>query len=441
MKSTRRSDALIGVTSIVVLLALVLVGALIYNKAFTPRVDVTLATDTIGNALQTGSDVKYHGVPVGEVTRIEPAPGGATLTLALDPSTSRILPADTTARLLPKTLFGERYVALIAPQTASGKTLQAGDVLHQDTSDQAVELEQVFDQLLPLLQSIQPAKLSASLGELATMLRGEGSNIGDSMSKWKAYLKKLDPLVPQMTDDFARLASVANTYDQAMPDLLSALDAMTVTSKTLVDQRSQLTNVFATVITSAGTTRGWVAKNQHTIEVLSDQSRDALEAVAPYASEFPCLLASARKFIPQMDHNLGKGTDEPGMHLVLNIVKSRGKYVPGKDAPRYESGKTPRCPYVTGQTGTKPASARASSTSKATTATSKAPLAIAAPPSGLVEAQLAASAGLGQANSPAENQMIAELMAPTQGIAPADYPDWGSLLVGPMLRDTKVVLK
>ncbi len=52
-----------------------------------------------------------------------------------------------------------------------------------------------------------------------------------------------------------------------------------------------------------------------------------------------------------------------------------------------------------------------------------------------------ALAGLGDANSPGENQLIAELVAPTQGMAPAEYPDWGSLLVGPTLRNTKVVLR
>ena len=31
-----------------------------------------------------------------------------------------------------------------------------------------------------------------------------------------------------------------------------------------------------------------------------------------------------------------------------------------------------------------------------------------------------ASAGLGEANSPAENQLIAEMMAPDAGVAPAD---------------------
>src|SRR3546814_1021520 len=61
------------------------------------------------------------------------------------------------------------------------------------------------------------------------------------------------------------------------------------------------------------------------------------------------IFKAVRTFIPVMDRTLGKGSDEPGIHVRLNVVESRGKYLTGKDAPRYStSGKT-RCPYVTGQ--------------------------------------------------------------------------------------------
>lgn len=445
MRQPRLVDAILGVGYLVLIVAFLAVAMMFYNKTFVPTTEVKLTTGTIGNALQSGSDVKLNGVPVGTVKSVNTAEDGASLTLALDPDTSQNLPKDTTARLLPKTLFGERYVSLIRPDTStgtgSGEMLSAGDTIHQDRSDQAVELEEVFDELLPLLQSIQPEKLSALLGEMATTLRGRGDDIGDSLAAWETYLKKLNPLVPTMTDDLEKLASVANTYSEAVPDLLSALDSMRVTSATLVDQRTELSEVYATVISAADTTRGWVADNQNTIEVLSEESRAALEATAPYAKQFPCLLKAAREFIPEMDRNLGKGTTEPGIHVRLNIVESRGKYLPGKDAPKYSSGGKARCPYVTGQTGTKPASTTggaATESSAAAPQVDEEPEAISPPPSPSLSSL--AATGLGDANSPAENQLIAELLAPTQAMAPADYPEWSSLLVGPTLRNTKVTL-
>src|SRR5699024_4733017 len=157
----------------------------------------------------------------------------------------------------------------------------------------------------------------------------------------------------------------------------------------------------------ADDTAGWVRGNQSTIVVLSKESRRALKAVAPYSSSFPCLLASARKFIPEMERNLGKGTDEPGIHVKLNVVASQGKYVPGKDKPRFATDGEASCPYVTGQQRSRGAVADNDVAPRG-----EAPETIAAPPGSPLRAQLAAT-GLGQANSPSENRLIAELMAPT----------------------------
>jgi phospholipid/cholesterol/gamma-HCH transport system substrate-binding protein len=455
MRPVRRwPDALLGVGYLGLAALIVVAAMLAYNKTFVDRADLTLQTGTIGNALQRGSDVKLHGVPVGTVTKLETADGGATLTLGIKPSTLDELPVGTTARLLPKTLFGERFVSLVTPDGRSGRggeTLEAGGTIHQDVSDESVELEQVFDELLPLLQSINPDRLSASLGELATMLRGQGRAIGDNLAAWSDYLQKLNPKVPAMTDDLAKLASVAGTYNEALPDLLSALDTMTTTSATLVDQRTELSEVYATVIESADTSRGWVTKNQDTIEVLADESRTALEAAAPYAREFPCLFDAARRFIPAMDKTLGEGTTEPGIHVKLNVTDSRGKYVAGKDKPTFTGSGKPRCPYVTGRTGTQPAGSTGSTSSSSTASTASTddaaepddegePAAIPAPPSNDL-AQATAATGLGPANSVGENTLIAELLAPTQGMAPQDYPKWASLLVGPTLRNAKVTLQ
>jgi len=426
----RARDAVLGLGYVALVLALGVGTWAAYNQVFTDRSDITLTTGTLGNALQKGSDVKLNGVPVGTVSAIEPRDGGATLTLALQPDVLDELPADTTARLLPKTLFGERYVALIRPGEG-GSTLRPGDTIRQDSSAPAVELEELFDELLPVLQAIQPDKLSAMLGELAQMLRGRGDEIGDTVVAWGQYLHKLNPLTPQMADDLAALGRVAENYADAAPDLIDALDSMRTTSQTLVDQRTQVSDLFAGVITAAGDTNGWMVANSDTIIRLSTRSRRALEAVSPYAVQFPCLFKALRDFVPVMDKTLGKGTKEPGMHVVLNVTPSRGRYVVGKDDPRFRTSGAPRCPYQDGSV--RPAGREAAS--------DDGPAQILPPPGDRLRRALADSAGLGEANSPAENQLIAEMMAPDAGVAPADYPTWGSLVVGPLLRGAEVEVR
>lgn len=428
VRSTRPLDLVFGVLFIGMIVAGLVVAVLMYNKAFSPRTEIQLTTGSVGNAMQPGSDVKLNGVPVGEVKRIETTDGGAVLTLALKPGIAEGLPSDTVARLLPKTLFGERYVQLLADGATTGDGLQAGDTIRQDASDEAVELEEVLDEMLPVLEALQPDKLSAALGELSLMLSGRGADIGETMEAWGTYLTQLQPYVPQMADDLVKLGEVARTYDVAAPELLDALDDLTVTADTIVAEKQTLTNLFATVVTSSNTTRAWLEANQGNIITLSAASRDALGAAAPYAAQFPCLFKAVSDFIPVMDEVLGAGSGEPGIHVTLNVVPSRGAYQYGADSPRFESGGGPRCPYQTGA-ATAPAAA------------DDAPPVIAPPPSPLVAAQLSDAMGLGDVNSPAENQLIAELMAGGQNLPPDEYPAWSSLLLGPLLRGTVVTVQ
>ena len=111
---SRRIRLRIQGLAVLVTLALLLgLAVATYNKVFVEVARVTLETDTIGNQLQTASDVKVRGVIVGDVREIDASADGATIELAIRPEYLEQIPADVTARLLPKTLFGERFVAVM----------------------------------------------------------------------------------------------------------------------------------------------------------------------------------------------------------------------------------------------------------------------------------------------------------------------------------------
>ena len=114
---------------------------------------------------------------VGRVQAIRSDGDGARLSLAIDPGKLGQIPAGVTAQMLPTTLFGERFVALVPPTgtTANGPTLAAGATITQDNSSDAIELQQVLDNVLPLLTAVQPQKLAATLNAVATALDGRGT--------------------------------------------------------------------------------------------------------------------------------------------------------------------------------------------------------------------------------------------------------------------------
>src|SRR5690242_13426179 len=131
---SRMSNHAYGVGFLAIVALLVGLSIASFQKRFTPVVMVSLLTDRVGSQLQAGSDVKLRGLIVGEVRSVRTTGDGARLGLALDPAKAALVPADVSARLLPKTLFGERFVDLVAPDAGvlSGRHLQAGDVIGQD---------------------------------------------------------------------------------------------------------------------------------------------------------------------------------------------------------------------------------------------------------------------------------------------------------------------
>jgi hypothetical protein len=142
--------------------------------------------------------------------------------------------------------------------------------------------------------------------------------------------------------------------------------------------------------------------------------------------------------VPTVDKAFGKGTDHPGLHATLEITVNRGAYQPGKDTPAYDDNRGPRCLDLNPAPKPFPQYApdgpiQDGSTHPAAAKTTSGGLVPDASTSAAVTPQLP--------NSAAEQDFIAALVAPGLGMAPKDFPGWGSELVGPLFRGTEVTLK
>ncbi|MEU2951487.1 MCE family protein [Streptomyces xanthochromogenes] len=413
--TVRRRTA--GVVFLLVPALLVWLSIAVYDKQFTRSDTVTVETSSVGNEMHPGAEVKLRGVVVGEVRTISADGTGAKLTLALQPDKRSHIPSDVRAQMLPTTLFGERFVALVPPAHPSTRALPADATIPQDRSSNAIELEQVLDNVLPMLTAVKPDKLSSTLSAVAQALRGRGSQLGDTLVTLDAHLKKFNPNLPTLNADLVQLVKVSGTYSDAAPDILRALTDATTTTGTLVDQQTQLLGVYGQTTKTAQDLTAFLQQNKDNIIRLSDVSRPTLDVLAKYSSAFPCTLRTLAGFVPAMDKALGKGTDKPGLHVTVRVVPSLGKYVPGRDTPVYRGGDGPHCYPVPYLGSPLPAESALAKT---------------AAPSG---------AGLGLPNSPQENQLVNELLAPALRQAPQSLPDWSSLLLGPALRGTEVTIK
>jgi phospholipid/cholesterol/gamma-HCH transport system substrate-binding protein len=410
-----------GLVFLAVMALLATLAIQIYQEKYTEVVLVDLRTDRIGNQLNESSEVKARGVVVGDVRAVHGGQDGAVIELALDPDKVDRIPKSVTALLIPKTLFGERYVQLTIPKGRTSDPIEAGDVIRQDRSANAIELERVFDELLPVLKAVQPHKLSATLTAISSALDGRGERIGEAMVDAADYLTEFNPNLPTLTEDLADLAQVSRLYGDIAPDLLDALTESTTTLNTVVDQRTELTTLYAQVTSSAQDVTIFLQNNKENLIQLAAASREPLELAARYSPSFPCTLKALTDLKPAMDNVLGAGTDEPGLHVEATVTRSRGPYVPGVDDPVYDASGGPRS-YPSGVAPT---------------------VGVVAAPTGSEKHPLlpGADGGLGLPNSPQEQELIATLMAAPLGTTPAEVPGWSSVLVGPLYRGTEVTLR
>ncbi|MFF5367785.1 MCE family protein [Streptomyces sp. NPDC013187] len=403
---------LYGVVFIAVLALLLSLSVAVYRQVFTPVVRITLEADNLGNQLDPRADVKLRGLLVGEVREVRADGTKATLDIALKPEHVAHIPSDVRARLLPKTLFGEKYVDLIAPRGSAARPIRAGDVITQDRTRVGIEVQQLMNDLLPLLRTVQPGKLNATLSAFATALEGRGDRIGDNLTRVEAYLRRLNPHLPSLKEDIARFADVAEMYGDAAPDLMEILRNTVTTSRTIVDQKDRLAAALTTTATVAGTADDFLDANGDRLITLGRVSRPTLELFVRYSPQYPCLLAGLVRQEKASEEAFRGGK----MHITLEVVRPRGAYEPGEE-PRYGERSGPDCRDLPHPPVPAPG-ARLDDGSK--------------------EPGTASGGPLGVSATRAEQRAVGSLVAPVLGVPADEVPPVATLLFGPMARGTAV---
>src|SRR3982750_2840106 len=104
----RHRYELFGVALLVVLATIVWFCIAAFNQQFTSTTPVSMHISHAGLQLLPGSDVKVRGIIVGSVDSITSNGDGADIKLRLQPDKAKHIPANVSARLVPKTIFGEK---------------------------------------------------------------------------------------------------------------------------------------------------------------------------------------------------------------------------------------------------------------------------------------------------------------------------------------------
>ena len=329
-----------GLVLLLVLALLVALAIAVYDKRFVSSVDVVVRSDRAGLQLPANGDVRMRGTIIGRVTSVRSEGDGVAIALALDPDDARLVPADARARVLPTTLFGQKYVELVDPDQATPTDhVRGGAVLLEDTSREAVEVTEVLDHLVPVLQAVQPQELSATLQALAEGLEGRGEQLGRTAVTARRYLNAINQDLPQLAVDLRLFAVVSRSYAAATPAILDTLANATVTGTTILDNRTSLDAFYREVTRFARTTARYLDQNGDGIVHLNRVTRPVLQLLGTYSPEFPCLF----KGLLRAETVAGEAFRDGAFHADVVL----GKQYPGytaEDLPEFgDLGRGPHC--------------------------------------------------------------------------------------------------
>lgn len=310
--------------------AIAVTGYVLVNGGLTnPRIPASAEFSICGQGIRVRGDVKLRGVLVGIIEEIEKVPNGnCKITVGLFPDSQDDVPRNVGAQIRAKTVFGEKWVELLYPLEPVSARLGEGDVIPENLTLDPLEVETILNTALPLLDSIDPENLAATLEALST---GFGGHEEAAIRGIEAGIKALKPLNDNeglLSKGIKQLAESGKVLQNVDDDLFAAMDKLDLIQSFTIDKQAliaanfdkvpRLLDELSFLFTSRFTDFTRLVNNGATIvDILAARTED----VDRLLEVLPQFNAS---WIRNLSHNcrFRQATDEPG--------KSVGDEVPGR---------------------------------------------------------------------------------------------------------------
>lgn len=430
-------DRPVVVRSLGLVMALLMVASVfatyaVFTRMFSRDVPVMIRSNGIGMQLNTNADVKLRGVIVGRVHDIRSESGQAVIELAIDRQQQPLIPANVQAYIVPKTLFGEKFIDLQPAARATSTSIQAGDEIVQAALP--TEVEDVLRDLDPLLEALNPVDLSRVLTALSQSLNGEGENAGQTIEALSTYLTKITPLADEIVKDVTLLGDTAQVYSDVMPEIGSTLRNAVVTGNTLTSRKAQLQTLFVQTAGFATSAETFLDKTGDDFIALTNESQPALNLLARYSPTADCVISAIGDLKPRIDSVFRDQRAHVMVEYAPRTARSYGagdsltNIAPGSSADRPRCGSLPHSKYG----AKRPAPGLSDSLLRQ--------LGVAGDLGKTSPLRGAASSVATPAGGQAEGDQIDAIVGGAIGLAPEDVPDVAQALFGPALRGAEVTL-
>jgi phospholipid/cholesterol/gamma-HCH transport system substrate-binding protein len=291
----------------------------LFTGTFRKSVPVTLTSDRAGLVMETNAKVKLRGVQVGRVAEIRGGKEPVILKLEIDSAQLKNIPANVEPRIRATTVFGAKFVDLVFPSDPSSQRLASGQVLK--STNVSTEVNTVFENVVVVLDTIDPAKLNSTLSALAEGVRGQGERIGQATTDANQVLLELNPRNETIRDDWRALRDFNDTFSVAAQDILSVLNAASTTSTTITSHTKQLDALLLATIGLSNSGISLLAPNQANLIRAINVLEPTTNLLYKYSPEYTCLLLGAKTLLDTGGYEAPGGN---GRTLVLDVGLALG---------------------------------------------------------------------------------------------------------------------
>ncbi len=305
----------------------VLVTVMSFTGTLRSYVPVTLTADRSGLVMDTGAKVMMRGVQVGRVNQIGQTgqdKTGSSLKLEIEPDQIRYIPANVEAQISATTAFGAKFVDLVIPQNPSRARLSAGTVLH--SKNVSTEINTVFENVVDLLNMIDPLKLNAVLTAVADAVRGQGERIGKATTDLNQVLAALNARSETIRKDWRSLKNFGDTYNAAAQDILTILNAASTTSTTVVKHSSQLDTLLLNVIGLSNSGANLLGYSRDNLIASVNNLEPTTNLLLKYNPEYTCFLQGTKWFLDNGGYSAWGGADGRTLQLDVALLLGNDPY-------------------------------------------------------------------------------------------------------------------
>lgn len=337
--------------AVLLVIALATAGLLAKSTgALNAHVPVVADLVNVGDGLPAKSDVKYHGLLVGNVTDVIPAAFGKPNYVHIDlkPDYAKAIPNSVTARVVPSNVFAVSSIQLIDPADPDGgHTIRAGAHIAEDGELSTVIFQTTVSKLRDILAATGRGREDHSLGILAAVGAATDNRRVKLLTAGAHLSKLLDQLNGIVATEpgpstVSALLDATHGLQATAPDLVDALHQAVGPMRAFAEKRAELASL--------------VAGGQHTVGVARQAFDNHIDQLIQITHDLTPVLGvfanNADKFVPIFTR-VNRLSDKFFEHvydpdLVTKNMRANLSWTPTHtytraDCPQYGELKGPSC--------------------------------------------------------------------------------------------------